>query len=372
MRIAHLSTMGGFYGGEVCIVNLAAGLAARGHRVLCVTRPDARLADRAAAAGVEVVTLPLVDWFEPRGVLLLRRLLAARGVEILPTHVPRDHFVAAVATAGLPVRNVGTRHLVRPIAAVPFKRPFFRRFAAFIAVSDAVRRGLEAVSVVPAERLVTVPNGVPFPGPPPRDDLRRRAGVEPGAPVVGCVGRLCPTKGLEVLLTAAARLRRRRPDLRVLLVGGDGSDRRYAAGLRRRITDLGLDETVRLLGYVPDAGRYCGEFDVQVVPSWAEAFGLVTVEAMVRGRPVVVTDSGGSPEIVRHGREGFLVPPGDAAALAGRLEQLLASPQLRQAMGENGRERVRRRFTLDRMVEATEAVYAGVLDREPRARRCTA
>ncbi|MCP4573054.1 MAG: glycosyltransferase family 4 protein [bacterium] len=368
MTIAFLSTMSGFYGGEICIVELAAGFKARGHRVVCVARPGSLLAGRAAAVGLETVTLPLLDWYEPLGVGRLRRLLVERGVEILHTHVPRDHYIAAVATAGLSIRNVGTRHLLNPIHAVPLKRPFFRRFSALVAVSDAVRRSLEVAALVPPERLVTIPNGVPYPPPAPYEGLRRRAGVPPRAQVVGFVGRLCPTKGLGILLAAADRLRDRCPDLRILVAGEDGNDRRHGAALRREVARRGLDRTVTFLGYVPEAGRYCAEFDVQVVPSRAEPFGLVTLEALARGCPVVATAAGGSPEIVRHGREGFLVPPGDADALAVHLERLLASPELRRDMGEQGRVRVRNRFTADRMVESTLALYERVLGREPRAR----
>jgi glycosyltransferase involved in cell wall biosynthesis len=369
LTIAFLSTMTDYYGGEVCIVNLARGLGDRGHDVLCVTRPDAVLAERARAAGVEVVTLPLLDWYEPRGVLLLRRLLVARDVEILHTHLPRDHFIAAAASAGLDVRNIGTRHQLRPIAAVPFKRPFFRRFSTLIAVSEAVRRGLEAAPPLPAERLVTVPNGLPAPVAAERGALRRLAGIAPDAPVVGYVGRLCPTKGLDVLLDATARLRRGRPDARLVVVGGDGGDPGYARLLARRAAAPDLAGAVSFLGYVPEAGRLCGDFDVQAVPSWAEPFGLVSLEALAQGVPVVATASGGSPEIVRHGREGYLVPPGDREALARRLAALLAAPELRRGLGENGRRRVRRRFSLERMVEATAGVYAAALGSSLRRRR---
>jgi glycosyltransferase involved in cell wall biosynthesis len=158
----------------------------------------------------------------------------------------------------------------------------------------------------------------------------------------------------------------------VLVAGGDGGERGYADRLRRRAAELGLAGTVRFLGYVPEAGRHCGEFDVQVVPSWAESFGLVTLEALARGVPVVATTAGGSPEIVRDGREGLLVPPGDPAALADRVDRLLASAELRRALGEAGRERVESRFSLDRMVEATAEVYAGVLADRPVARRAGA
>ncbi len=372
MTIAFLSTMTDYYGGEVCFVNLAAGLSARGHDVLCVVRPGSALARRVVERGLPVVELPLVDWFEPVGVIRLRRLLLARDVDLLHTHTPRDHFVAAAATAGTPIRNVGTRHLLQTISFPDLKRPFFRNFTAMIAVSHAVRRSLSGAGLVPDERLVTVPNGIPMEVPAPRGTLRRLAGVGDEAPVVGFVGRMSPGKGLATLITAAARLVPRHPGLKVLVVGGDDRGGAHVRQLRAQVTTQGLGDVVRFLGYLPDAGRFCGDFDVQAVPSVAEPFGLVTLEALARGRPVVATATGGTPEIVRHGREGYLVPAGDAWALAARLDDLLADAPLRRAFGVRGRERVRRHFSLDLMLDRTEEVYAGALGRPARVLRCSA
>ena len=362
MRIAHLSSMTGFYGGEVCLLNLAAGMQGRGHSVSCVVRPDSRLRRELQARRVDVFPLPLVDWYEPVSVARLRRWLIRQDIQILHTHLPRDYFIAATATLGTGVLNVGSRHQVNRISLPAFKRPFMSRFSAMIGVSRAVQRGLVASGVMDEGRVVTIFNGIEWAGIDQACiDLRESAGVAPDAPVVGFVGRLCPGKGVETLLEAAALLRSRWPDFQLFILGDGPGVNDYVTSLKLLAAQLGLGPNVHFFGYVDHAAAACAAFDVQVVCSRAEPFGLVTVEAMAQGVPVAVTNSGGSPEIVRDGVEGFLVEPGDVGALARRLDCLLDSPGLRREMGRRGRERVRRHFTLDHMLDATEALYMKVL-----------
>jgi glycosyltransferase involved in cell wall biosynthesis len=362
MRIAHLSSMTGFYGGEVCLLNLAAGMRQRGHSMACVVRPDSRLRRELAAKSVDVFPLPLVDWYEPLSVSRLRRWLVRQDIQILHTHLPRDYFIAAAATLGTGVLNVGSRHQLHRISLPVLKRPFMSRFSAMIAVSQAVRRGLIASELMDPERVLTIPNGIELSdGDGHCLDLREAVSVGAEVPVVGFVGRLCPGKGVETLLQAAALLKRRWPDFQLFILGDGPGVNDYVKSLHNLAERLDLGRQVHFFGYVNNAASACAAFDVQVVSSQAEPFGLVTVEAMAQQLPVTVTNSGGSPEIVRDGVEGFLVPPGDEDVLARRLDCLLDSPGLRREMGRRGRERVRRRFTLDHMLDATEALYMKVL-----------
>ena len=145
------------------------------------------------------------------------------------------------------------------------------------------------------------------------------------------------------------------------MAGDEEKGGSYQSHLRKLATSLGLENQVHFPGFVPDVSRYTGEFDVQVVASQAEPFGLVTAEAMANGVPVVATASGGSPELIRDGAEGFLVSVGDVATLANRLDCLLGSPGLRQEMGARGRARYEAEFTVGRMIRRTEAVYEQAL-----------
>ncbi len=365
LRIVHLSTRLDYYGGEVCLANLATGFAANGHDVSCLVRPGSVLAARLSGGPVEVVTLPMVDWYDPGTIHRVGGWLRHRQADILATHLPRDYFIAAVAGSGLPVCNIATRHHLKPLSLPILKRPFLRRFGAVVAVSEAVARVVRQARLVAAERVVTVPNGIAAPGPPDSGlSLRERAGVSAAAPVVGLVGKLCAEKGADVLLRAVGRLACDLPDLQVFLVGAGERDDSYREHLVRLARTLGLAGRVHFFGFVPDVARRCREFDVQVVASSAEPFGLVTLEAMACGVPVVATAAGGSPEIIHDGVEGFLVPPGQVDVLANRLACLLGSAGLRRQMGQRGRHRFRERFTVERMVRDTEAVYRMAL--EPR------
>lgn len=364
MRICQVSTRRDYYGGEVCLAALARGLRARGHDVTCVVRPDSRLAGELTAQGLPVHLLPLCDWFEPLSVSRLGAWLRRERIEVVHAHNPRDWFIAAAAAAAAaaPVSCVGTRHVLHPVANLPLKRGFLRRFGALIAVSDAVRTA--AAGLVADDRLVTVPNGIELPADSPAGaDLRRELGLAPGRPVIGSIARLCPEKGHGDLLQAAGLLAGRWPDLALVLVGDAPAGSAHARELRRRVAALGLAGRVHFCGYRPRAADLATAFDIHVTSSLAEPFGLATLEAMAQGRPVVATRSGGSPEVVADGVEGFLVPPGDPARLAARLDCLLDSPGLRRAMGERGRARAARDFGLDLMARRTEAVYRQALAR---------
>jgi glycosyltransferase involved in cell wall biosynthesis len=385
MRIAFLSTQTGFWGGEQHLLQLARGLAARGHDVACAVRPDSALAARLRAAGLAVRELPLVDWFEPRGALRLAAWLRRGRFEIVHAHCPRDYYLAAAAAAlagvsaggamaarspaaDAAVRCVGTRHLLRPIGAPALKRPFFARLSAMIAVSEAVRRAFLAAGVMDAARVVTVPNGVDTQRVvPERNGLRRRVGLGDDAPVIGYVGRLSPEKGVPTLLEAARRLRPVPGGGASVFVLGD--DPRpggaHGAELRRLAGAPGLAGRVHFFGWVEDAEAAAADFDVQVVCSRAEPFGLATLEGMARGRPVVATAAGGSPEIIRDGVDGLLVPPDDPEALARSLDRLLGDPALRRRLGEAARRRVAADFSLAAMLDRVEAVYERVLAGRP-------
>lgn len=364
MRIIQLSSMTSYYGGEVHLTQLAAGLQERGHEVLCVVRPESQLARRLPEQGLPVSTLPLVDWYDPVSVTRLSRLLRGHKPDILHTHLPRDYFLGAVASLGTEIVNVGTRHQLKPLSHALLKRPFLRRFSAMVAVSEAVRLGLTQARAVPDERLQVIHHGLHLTRPGLRAEalrLRLQAGATASDPLVGFVGKLCPGKGVTVMLDALGAMAERWPRLRACLIGEEEPGSGFRAQLEERIGHLGLEGRVHFTGYREDAARLVGAFDIQVVPSAAEPFGLVTLEALGAGVPVVATDSGGTPEIVRDGVEGFLFAPGDLAALARKLEVLVESPGLRREMGHRGRKRAQEEFSYARMLDATEAVYRRAL-----------
>ncbi len=173
---------------------------------------------------------------------------------------------------------------------------------------------------------------------------------------------------LQPLLEAFSRIAGDHPDLSLLLVGEDGGE---AAALKEDIRRHDLQGRARWVGFVPDESLLssaCAEATALVLPSEYEAFGLVLLEALAQGTPVVASRVGGIPEIVQDGRNGRLVPPSDVSALAAALRELLSDPRRARAMGEWGRTHTVPRFTWDRVADELAEVYRQVLAEEKGSR----
>jgi glycosyltransferase involved in cell wall biosynthesis len=166
--------------------------------------------------------------------------------------------------------------------------------------------------------------------------------IPAGAPVLGLVARLQRWKGVHVLVAALPHVLRAHPEAHVVVVGGDHPlEPGYRLELEQLAARLGVADRVHLTGYQADARSWMRAFDVVVHASDNEPFGLVLLEAMALGKPLVAGAEGGPTELVRDGEEGFLVPFGDAAGMADRISQLLADPELGRRLGGAGLERAR-------------------------------
>jgi glycosyltransferase involved in cell wall biosynthesis len=219
------------------------------------------------------------------------------------------------------------------------------------AVSDATRR-----------QLVTWAPGRPVAQFPTWTDLEPFYAATPPAepgPDVAFVGVLAPIKGVHVLLDALARVTRRRGRTTLWLMGAE-LDRAYARALRQQAAGLGLGEVVRFLGPLPPAALAArlASATLLALPSLSEGLPRVLLEAMAAGRPVIASRVGGIPEIVQDGVTGFLVPPGDDAALAERILRLVEHAPEAAAMGRRGHAFVRGFFSADRYATGYADLFA--------------
>jgi len=227
--------------------------------------------------------------------------------------------------------------------------------------SQAAREAQERL--LPRRPTVVVHAGSPMPqagaAQPPLE-------LPAGVPVVCLVGRLQPWKGQDRLLRAQAILRERGRRMHLLIVGGDsyGLSPQYAASLPALARELGLQDAVTMTGEVPDAGPYIEQSDILVNASDPEPFGIVILEGMARGVPVVAVNSGGPGEFVQDGRTGALARSGEPQALADALEPLLGSPQLRARLGAAGRERYLQEYTDAALRERFFARFEEILERK--------
>jgi phosphatidylinositol alpha-mannosyltransferase len=281
----------------------------------------------------------------------IRRSLRAFGPDVVHVHEPFSPLTSLEALVAARAPLVGTFHAYaqRSIALAalsPALRPLWTRMRVRLAVSEAAaeyagRHFRGAVRVVP--------NGADV-------ELFRDASPSSGLPEgrkVVFVNRLEPRKGFGVAVRAFGLLADELPDVH-LIVAGDGPER-DAVG----VLPAGTRERVVMLGTVPhlDLPPFLAAADVSVAPALGrESFGIVLVEAMAAGLPVIASDIPGYREVVRDGLDGILVPPNDPAGLAGGLRRVLDDPDLRARLAAAGRERAEA-FRWDVVAAQIEAAY---------------
>ena len=290
----------------------------------------------------------------------LDKICREREIDLvyLNGQINRDYFGVLLAQrTGLPV--VSHLHSMHGRGFCRLKAESANRaVASFAANSRAtadywVSKGLDENKVRVVPNAVSQPEG---PGKDPRDEF----GLEPGAPVVGCVGRLIELKGHEFLIRSFALLLKKVPQA-VLLIIGDGP-------MEKRLKELA--EKLEISGRVVFAGRrenapeLMGGMDVLVLPSKYEGSGRVLIEAMVRGTPVIGTDLYGIREIIGHGTDGFLVPYGDEEKLAGFMDNLLLDDDFASNMGRAGARKAVEEYSMDRLAQNVAALINEALQEE--------
>lgn len=360
-------------GAEHQLLTLVQHLEARYRFMVTYLKGNGRLAARFPGSIQPPRAIDIRGRFDPGCVLRLARLLTDAQPALLVTHLFKADLYGALAAAVTGVPLVSHKHnedqfLRHPVYGA-LGRVAHAHAARAITVSDAVRRFYVEQAGFPAGRLITIRHGID--GPAARQAVRIRDDAPTRELTLGTVARLAPQKGLPVLLQTVRVLVNCGRRVR-LVVAGSGEDE---AALRRQADQLGLRERVRFVGQVDDVAALIRSFDLFVLPSRWEGFGLVLLEAMAQSCPIVATCVGGIPEVVADGETGLLVPPEDVGALANAIGALIDDPSRRHALGRAGHARFRHRFTAERMAEETATVYdeamaagaGGMWSRGPRA-----
>lgn len=364
LRVLLLTDADVFAGTERHMLDLARGLRALGTDVSLACPAPSPLARAAQDSSFPVVAIAKQGLVDLGAVRILRRLLREGRVEIVHAHNGRTALAAALAVL-LARRGqcIMTQHFLEPNHATlsglkarashAAHRWVVKRMFRILAISQAARQGMLDRHEAPSAKIVVVPNGIepPLVGDP--HALRAGLGIGPDVPLVVCVARLEQEKDIASLVQAMSEVTRQLPAARCLVAGG-GAQRE---ALEAQITRLDLSPSVTLLGFQPDAGTVMAAADLFVLPSLAEPFGLVLLEAMALGKAVVATAAGGPLEIVVPEATGLLVPAAAPHALAQAIVGLLRDPARRAEMGRAGQERYRTHFTAARMARQTLAVY---------------
>ena len=354
------------------VFQLAAGLVERGRRVIVAGPADAALRPRIEELGARYAPVALVGRVPaPRSDLNaareLGRLLKAEACDVVHAHGQKAALVARPVAARLRLPALYTPHsfvyrtqLLRPRpgaklryrANLGVERLLGRRTAMLVGCSEDERLAAVGDGIVPPSRATTVNYGV-----------RPDAGLEPDAeltafrgdgPLLGIVAGLRDQKGLPTLVEALELLADNGAAPRFAIVGNGP----LKGELERRIATGPLADTTLLTSFEGRVEPYLKALDVFVMPSYWEGLPIAVLEAMAMGLPVVATAVNGTPEAVADGESGYLVPARDAGALADRLSAIASDADLRKRFGEAGHRIATERFTIDRMVDELDALYA--------------
>jgi glycosyltransferase involved in cell wall biosynthesis len=374
LRVVHMIKATNIAGAETHLLMLLAGLRKRqiDAQLILLVEPAKPMDDYVQAAesrGIPVTRMIIAGDFDPTLLPRLRGALRLLRPRIVHTHLFHADLYGALAAKWLGRGTVviSSRHNDNAFRRrEPYRslnRWLWRMTDAGIAISESIARfavevegapppkiqtivyGLEAASQTPAERQAT------------RRHMREQLGIEADAPVAGIVCRLVEQKGVSYGLQAFAQVAAQIPNA-CLLIAGDGPLRTQ---LEAEAAALGLGDAVRFLGWRDDVAQLMHAFDLLLVPSIWEGFGLVILEAMAHQLPTVASAVSAIPEIVVDGETGLLVPPRDVDALAGALVSLFVDVPLRKHMGMLAEDRLESHFSAARMVDETIALYRKVI-----------
>ncbi len=335
-EITHINLARGFRGGENQTLLLVRELARRGWRQQFIGRGGEPLAAR--LADVDCLTVTPVG-----GVLGAAVRVAA---PLVHAHEARAAQAAWIASKLRGSRYVLTRRVMKPPSHSALTSRVYRDAAAVTALSRAIAGVL--AERFPGLEAAVIPSALDAAAPDPRRVAEIRA-ARPEAFLVGNVAALDVAKGQLELLTAAKTLSARHADMGFVFVG-DGHDgetiRAAAAG----------QSGVHFTGFVDNVADYLAAFDVFALPSHHEGLGSVLLQAIAAGKPIVASETGGIPELIRHEETGLLAPPGDAEALATAIGRLYADEELRRRLAVAAGERLCE-FSIAGIAERLEALY---------------
>jgi glycosyltransferase involved in cell wall biosynthesis len=376
VRILHISSARALGGGERHLADLSNALAKRGHDVyVALSRRSPLREELRGVPARNLVALPLRNALDVGSAHALAHLVRRHRIQIIHAHMARDYPLAAYAARrnAQEARLVITRHVLFPLSRLHTWT--LSNVARVVAVSQAVARELQAQRIFPAGKIIVIPNGIDmgrfdkgargF----DREAFRQSLKIAPGRLVVGTVGELNRLKGQEEFLRAASLVAARFTEADFIIAGEDFSRTgEHRARILKLIGELGLEGRVYLTGWLEDVAPLLDALDLFVSASRTESFGLAIVEAMASGLAVVATATEGARETIEDDATGKLVPIDDHTALAGAIARLLEDERARARLGGRARVAAHERFSLERMIDATESVYRDALERTPTRR----
>lgn len=365
--ILHIQKVANIAGSENHLLTLLPRLKESGYEPTMLVLTDrhdhpSSFLNEMQSLGIQTEVMPILGDLNPRLFNRLVNFIQQRNYAIVHTHLLHADLYGGIAARLARVKRViSTRHNDDDFRRkFPWRLPIawnLKLMDRVICISENVKQFSHKIEEVSGNKITVIPYGInPYSVKLDRS-WREKLGWKDDVPVVGIVARLTEQKGHTTLLKAMSEVVHQFPTVQLVIVG----DGELFNELQQLVNKLEIAQQVCFLGYRENAAAMMAGFDIFVHPSRWEGFGLVFLEAMTASLPIVATQVGSIPEIVRQGETGLLVPVDDPTALANAICRLLSDRALARKMGQNGRDILEKYFTVAAMVDRTCKVYANLL-----------
>lgn len=328
--------------------------------ILCIESPLGPFANDLLAQGIAISTYPRTPGFDRKLITKIRQHIKQYDIDILHCHQYTPWVYGALAALGTKAKVIFTEHGRFYPDTSSWKRrrvnPWLHRItAATTAISSATKDALTVYENLPAKDTQIIYNGIaPLQIDPQRvTQLKQELGISDTTLCLGTIARLDPIKNHAMMLHAFKQVTEQGIDAKLIIVG-DGEMREVITTL---INELCLQESVILTGYQTQPQSYLALMDIYLLSSLSEGTSMTLLEAMSIGKPCIVTDAGGNPEIIEHEINGLVTPNDDAEEFALAIEKLAKEPLLREKMASASSTRFREGFTAKIMIDAYQQLY---------------
>ncbi|MBI5266443.1 MAG: glycosyltransferase family 4 protein [candidate division Zixibacteria bacterium] len=360
----------GWGGLEMNVSRFLSWMRGRGWPVFLYADPESEIVPHAESlnipvrgvrCGSEVSAL----WKAPA----LAKLAGSDGVRVLIAHQSSDLLLCSMAKrwSGGRLKIIFSQNMHLGNKRDPIHAWQYRTIDAFVAPLPLLAEQARRQTVVPAEKIHIIPHGIEqnrFVSLPDRATARRELGLPIDATILGIIGRLDPKKGQHVGIRALGRLHAEGYRPHLLIVGDPtiGEGNAYRNHLHELVNKLGLEKYVHFRPYQDKAEVAYGAMDIFILTSQSETYGLVTIEAMTGGLPVIGTDSGGTIDLIAHERNGLRFPPDDDGALAAMLKRYLDDPPMAERLAAQGKKDALAQYSHEAQCAAWEGLMRGMVE----------
>jgi len=370
LRILQVCSSDSWGGMEMHVAVLSELLQQRGHAVLVATKPGSPLAQRCERAGLSVTRFEGGKYVAPAETARMATLLRRFQPDVVHVHYSRDLWQVVPALSGISrvplvfVKHIGTQKPKRDL----LHRYLYGRVDFAIAISRVIEENLLATHPLGRGKVGVIYHGVDVADfqrrARAREDVRRSLGFSPETLVVGTLGRLEPHKGHLEFIAAAEKVLERVPEAEFLVVGGPTrGEEEKAEVIYDRWRRSPIREKIHFAGFREDVPEVLSAMDIFVFPSHAEAFGLVLIEAMAAGLPIVTSNCDGVLDVVEDGVNGFMLDPTDVDGIAEKIVLLAQDLQLRKRFAGASLALAQKRFDLNRMADEIEHLYRKLIQK---------